>query len=66
MDEQLFLLMEGEWVGTGEMTVGDRKGPIIETLKLESTDFPLTFSYIRKSRISFKGHTALGARHQSE
>lgn len=59
MDEKLFLLMEGEWIGTGEMTVGNREGAIIEALKLEPTDFPLTFSYIRKSRITFQSRTAL-------
>ncbi|MCP4368887.1 MAG: hypothetical protein GY797_12350 [Deltaproteobacteria bacterium] len=59
MDEKLLLMMDGEWVGTGEMTVGDHKGDIIESLKLETTDLPLTFSYIRKSRITFENQTAL-------
>ena len=53
------LKMRGEWVGTGEMTVGDNQGPIQEYLKLEETDIEGCLSYIRKSRIDFPGRPTL-------
>lgn len=45
--------MLGEWVGLGEMVVGEFEGKIIESMKIEETDIENFYSYIRKSRIDF-------------
>jgi len=49
----------GDWVGTGTMNVGHHSGPTFERLTIEPTDFPDSFSYIRKSRIAFPGRDLL-------
>jgi len=59
MELNELLKMRGEWVGSGNMTVGIHQGDIQEYLKLEETDVQGCLSYIRKSRIDFPGRSTL-------
>lgn len=53
MDLKELQRMQGEWIGLGTMTVGPNTGDVEEYLRIEATDFPTCFAYIRKSRITF-------------
>jgi THAP4-like, heme-binding beta-barrel domain len=59
MDLQDLLKMEGDWVGTGSMTIGSHSGSIEEFISFENTDKPNSLSYMRKSRITFPGRVVL-------
>lgn len=53
MQQDNFKKLLGEWTGSGEMTVGEHVGKILESIKIENTDISTCYSYIRKSSIDF-------------
>ena len=59
MAKRAFDLMNGEWAGTGTMTVGEHEGSVVDYVKLEPTDTEDCFSYVRQSRITFPDRMAL-------
>lgn len=59
MDIENLLLMKGEWIGLGSMTIGAHSGEIAEYIDLDTTDRDNSLSYIRKSRITFPTRVVL-------
>lgn len=59
MNQDTLSRMVGEWIGSGEMTVGSLQGAIEEYMRIEATDIPTCLSYVRKSRITFPSRITL-------
>ncbi len=51
MNPDDFALLRGEWIGTGPFTLGKFVGTATEYVRLDSTDLPDAYSYVRHSRI---------------
>jgi len=51
MDPRDFALLRGEWIGTGPFALGPFVGTATEYVRLEFSDLPDAYSYVRRSRI---------------
>jgi hypothetical protein len=55
MDPEDFALLRGEWIGSGPFTLGNLVGTATEYIRLESSDLPEAYAYVRRSRIELQG-----------
>ena len=59
MESTKLAMLLGEWTGVGKMTMGAQVGEVVEYVRMDATESPDILSYVRKSRISFVGRSAV-------